>query len=94
MAIEHGVDADVVDALREGRLPTFSRDDERIVHTVTSQLLNDRRVDDETFGAANTLLGETGMVELAALVGYYCLISMTLNLFEFPLPPGEPSVWS
>ncbi len=94
MALEHGVDPAVVDALRDGRPPSFGRDDERIVHAVTAQLLNDRRVDAGTFAEAEALLGETGMVELGALVGYYCLISMILNLFEIPLPPGEPTAWS
>jgi 4-carboxymuconolactone decarboxylase len=63
------------------------------VHAVAHQLLVDRRVDDATFAAAEALLGETGMVELAALVGYYCTISMILNLFEVPLPAGSAPIW-
>lgn len=94
MALEFGVSEAVVDALRDGRPPEFERDDERIVHAVTSQLLHDRRVDDATFAEAEALLGETGLVELGALVGYYCLISMMLNLFEIPLPAGEQTVWA
>ena len=93
MAIEHGVSESAVAALRAGETPTFELDDERVVHAVTSQLLLHRRVDDETFAAAEGLLGEAGMVELAALVGYYCLISMTLNLFEVPLPGDETPIW-
>ena len=93
MAREFGVDEAVIDAWREGRSPEFEREDERIVHAVTSQLLRDRRVDDATFAEAEALLGETGMVELGALIGYYCLISMVLNLFEIPLPAGEQTIW-
>lgn len=93
MALEHGVPELVIEALRDGRPPVFERDDERIVHAVTSQLLTDRRVDDATYADGVALVGETGMVELATLVGYYCLISMVLNLFEVPLPPGEAPVW-
>lgn len=93
MAIEHGVDPEVIEALRQGRPPAFERDDERIVHAVTQQLLDARRVDDATYQAARDLLGETGIVELSALVGYYCLISMMLNLFEIPLPSGETTNW-
>lgn len=93
MALQHGVAEAVVDALREGRVPTFERDDERIAHAVAHQLLVDRRVDAATFAAGEALLGETGMVELAALVGYYCTISMILNLFEVPLPAGAAPIW-
>ena len=93
MAIEYGVAPEVVDALREGRTPAFDRDDERLVHAVTTQLLETRRVDDPTYAAAVDLLGEQGMVELVSLIGYYCLISSLLNAFEVPLPPGEDPIW-
>jgi 4-carboxymuconolactone decarboxylase len=93
MALEHGVDESVVEAMRGGEVPTFDRDDERLVYAVAGQLLNDRRVDDDTYAGAEALLGEAGMVELVALIGYYCLISMLLNLFEVPLPPGEAESW-
>jgi 4-carboxymuconolactone decarboxylase len=93
MAIEYGVSPDVIEALREGRPPEFARVDERVVYAVTSQLLTDRRVDDTTFAEGRVLLGETAMVELATLVGYYCLISMLLNLFDVPLPGDADPAW-
>jgi 4-carboxymuconolactone decarboxylase len=34
--------------------------------------------------------GEQGVVDLVGVCGYYMLVSMTLNVFEMPLPPGEP----
>jgi len=52
-----------------------------------------RRVDDATFAKGQALLGETGMIELATLVGHYCLISMVLNLFEVPLPGDVSLSW-
>ena len=92
MALEHGVDPSVIEALRAGEVPSFERDDEQIVYEVARQLLNARRVTDATYASAESLLGEAGMVELVALIGYYCLISMLLNLFEVPLPgDAEPS---
>lgn len=93
MAIEHGVDEAVIDALRDGRTPEFERDDERVVYEVVTQLLSSHRVDADTFAAAERLLGEKGLVELVSTVGYYCLISMTLNLFEVALPEGERRSW-
>ena len=80
-------------ALRAGERPVFERDDERVVYEVARQFLEERRVDDATYAAAVDLLGEAGMVELATLVGYYCTISMILNLFEVPLPPGASPSW-
>ena len=36
------------------------------------------------------LLGEAGVVELVGILGYYTLVSMTLNGFGIGVPPGEP----
>lgn len=93
MAIKHGVGNDVIEALGAGRTPEFERDDERIVYEVTTQLLADHRVDEATFAAGKELLGERGLVELASTIGFYCLVSMTLNLFEVALPEGESQLW-
>ena len=93
MALEHGVDPSVIEALRAGEVPSFERDDEQIVYEVARQLLTHRRVTDATYASAEGLLGEAGMVELVALIGYYCLISMLLNLFEVPLPGDADPNW-
>ena len=34
---------------------------------------------------------ERGVVEVIGLCGYYTMVSMTLNTFEFGLPDGEVS---
>jgi hypothetical protein len=33
-----------------------------------------------------------GVVDLIALLGYYDLMSMTLQVGQFPLPAGEPNL--
>jgi len=42
---------------------------------------------DETYAAAVDEFGTEGIIELVTTVGYYCLISLTLNAFEIPLSP-------
>ena len=42
---------------------------------------------DETYADAVAAFGAEGVIELVTTVGYYCLISLTLNAFEIPLPP-------
>lgn len=92
-AIQHGVDPATLDAIRDGSTPTFDRDDERVVHAVTTQLLGQTRVDEATYAEGVALLGENGMIRLCAVIGYYCSISMILNLFEIELPAGEEPIW-
>jgi 4-carboxymuconolactone decarboxylase len=40
---------------------------------------------------ATEVLGERGLVEIVGLCGYYTLVSMTLNTYEFGLPDGQVS---
>jgi hypothetical protein len=37
-------------------------------------------------------LGIAGVVELTALIGYYTMVSMTLNAHEIPLPDGAQAL--
>ena len=37
------------------------------------------------------MLSERGIVEIIGLCGYYTMVAMTLNTFEFGLPEGEVS---
>ena len=92
MALRHGVSQEVVDAIARGAQPPL-RDDERVVHAVASQLVDDGHVDRTTYDEARELLGDRGIVELITLCGYYTLVSFTLNAFDVPLPPGEEPTW-
>ena len=93
MARRHGVPDAVVDAIGRGEDPPFEAADERTVYAVAQQLTGSGRVDQETYDAAQRLLGDAGLVELVSLCGYYTLISLLLNAFTVPLPPGAAPMW-
>lgn len=89
IAEREGLASDVIAAIKQGDpLPDAPKDVE-IVRRFASELLNDRRVSDETYEAAREALGESGLVELVSLLGYYGIISGLLNAFNVPLPDGE-----
>jgi 4-carboxymuconolactone decarboxylase len=88
LAIEAGLEATVADDLQAGRRPTHMKPDETVVYDFCTELRERRRVSDATFKAAITLLGEQGVVDLIGLMGYYDLVSMTLNVDRYPLPAG------
>jgi 4-carboxymuconolactone decarboxylase len=93
MAREHGVPGPVIDAIARGEDPPFTADDERTVYVVARQLAVTGRVAQHAYAAARELLGDTGLVELVSLCGYYTLICYLLNAFEVPLPPDATPVW-
>jgi 4-carboxymuconolactone decarboxylase len=93
MAREHGVAGAVVDAIGRGGDPPFEAGDERMAYAVARQLTGTGRLDQETYDAAQRTFGDTGVVELVALCGYYSLISFLLGAFDVPLPPGAAPMW-
>ena len=60
-----------------------------MVYNFARELVDEHRVSDPLYNEAVELLGEAGVVELVILLGYYTLVSMTLNVFEVPVPAGE-----
>lgn len=88
-AVSRGIDQRIIDELRDGLRPSFNVDDERIVHDLATQILSTSEVDDQTYDAAITCLGERGVVELIATVGFYFMIGMILNVFEVAIPDQE-----
>jgi 4-carboxymuconolactone decarboxylase len=92
-----GLDEHVVAAVREGGEVTGS-DDVHAVWQFVSELDDRHAVTDSTFDAAMHHVGDTGVVELIATVGYYTTLAMTMNAARTPvpddyerLPPREPS---
>ena len=88
-AIEAGVSAEAVEAIRVKTKPELSKPDEVLIYGFVSELLETRTVSQKTYQQAEKVLGHRGIVDLVGVVGYYCLVSATLNVFDMPLPDGE-----
>ena len=89
MAMEAGITPDVVEAIRTKKTPTLSLEDEILIYEFVTELLEQRTVGQVTYDRAQEMLGHHGVVDLVGIVGYYCLVSATLNVFDMPLPDGE-----
>lgn len=94
MAIDAGLDRSIVDALRDGRAPAFDDETEAAVHTLASQLVTTGRADQATYDAVRTAVGEVALADLITTIGYYSLISLTLNAHTVPLPDGNEPIWT
>jgi 4-carboxymuconolactone decarboxylase len=87
-ALQNGVKPEIVDAIASGKRPTGLPPDLEIAYNFIDELLTTHQVSDATFKAAKDRYGENGMVDIMGLSGWYCLVSMTLNLDRYPLGPG------
>jgi 4-carboxymuconolactone decarboxylase len=88
LAEKAGVPAAAIEAIRRGDTPNFERKDEALVYRICTDLFKTRRLSDATYNEAVTTLGETGLVEVIAIIGYYTLIGNTLNVFQVAVPEG------
>jgi 4-carboxymuconolactone decarboxylase len=91
LAEKAGVLAAAVEAIRRGETPSFTQKDEALVHRICSELFKTQRLSDASFAEAVASLGETGLIEVIGIIGYYTLIGNTLNVFQVALPEGEKS---
>jgi 4-carboxymuconolactone decarboxylase len=97
IAMEAGHAQATIDAMLAGERPDFAAapdadpDRENMVHDYASELVEAGRVSDDMHARALAVFGEQGLVELVGVIGYYHMVSLTLNAFNVPLPEGvEP----
>src|SRR5262252_2846317 len=89
MAEKGGVSPKTIEDLRRGRKPKSAPKDERAIYEFVDELYKIRRVTDRTYKRVQSLLGDAAIVELVGILGYYALISMTLNVFRMLPPENE-----
>lgn len=94
MAEKGGVKPKTIEDLRFGRLPKSAPKDERTIYDFIQELYKTRRVSDRTYKRVQSLLGDAATVELVGILGYYALISMTLNVFRMLPPETEKLAFS
>lgn len=88
IALKAGIAPDIIEAIRTNKEPVFAHEDERIVYQFSKALHQQHKIEAPLYKEAVDLLGEDGVVDLTGILGYYTLISMTLNVFEVDLPEG------
>jgi len=87
-ALEAGIDPAAVEAIRTHATPVFTDPAQQAVHDIATTLYRDRRLPEKLYARGLAVLGEAQLVDLVGVLGYYALISMTINVFEVDLPPG------
>ena len=90
LARENGVAEATIDEIFDGRMPASAPADERLVYEVASSLHVRHALDDELYGRAVDAFGERGLVEIIGTIGFYSMVSMTLNAFRVPVAGVEP----
>jgi 4-carboxymuconolactone decarboxylase len=90
LAEKAGVPSAAIEAIHRGEAPNFLQQDEALVHRVCTELFGTQRLSETSFREAIAALGETGLIEVISIIGYYTLIGNTLNAFQVAVPEGVP----
>jgi 4-carboxymuconolactone decarboxylase len=88
LGLHAGLSQAQIDAIAGRRTPEFADPDDRLVYEFAHSYYQHHRVGDDVYERVRARWGDKGVVDLAGLIGYYSFVSVTLNVFEVPTPPG------
>ncbi|MGO8965929.1 carboxymuconolactone decarboxylase family protein [Mycobacterium sp.] len=79
-----GLAPETVEGLISGHPVSFDDARQQVVYELASTLVVPRYVPLGLYRRANTLLGDAGIVDVAALIGWFTAVSVTLAAFDVP----------
>jgi 4-carboxymuconolactone decarboxylase len=91
LALKGGMDPKIIEDIRDRRTPHFDDPKAQMIYDVARSLHEAHGLTRKLYEEAAEVLSVRGLVEIIGLCGYYTMVSMTLNTFEFDLPAGEVS---
>jgi len=91
IASEVGLEGDIIESIRTYNVPDFKIPLQAAVYEFARESLAFGQVSEADYTILLELLGNDGIVELSAVVGYYTMVAMTLNVHHVPVPAGETS---
>jgi 4-carboxymuconolactone decarboxylase len=89
-AVEYGIPQSVIDEVLAGKRPA-GEPECALMYDVCMTMHTQHKLPIELYRSAVAQWGERGLAEVMAVIGYYTLVSMTLNTFEVEVAPGQQS---
>jgi len=89
LAIGAGADPAALEAVRTRTTPEFAKRDEKILYRLFVELTTTKEISDGLYAEALETFGETSLVELIAIFGYYGHVAMTLKTFAMAPADGS-----
>ncbi|HTZ02838.1 MAG TPA: carboxymuconolactone decarboxylase family protein [Xanthobacteraceae bacterium] len=86
---KRGLSDDKLATIVSGQRPADLTPEEGVAYDVASSLVHHGTLPELSYRAAVKTFGDYGAAELIYLVGLYCLVSVTLNGFNVPVPDAE-----
>ena len=84
LAEKAGIDRESIEAIRCGSVPALDGA-VSLSYRVAKELVNSSRLTQKTYEDAIAVFGEVGLIELVSIIGYYVVVSYSLNAFQVPI---------
>lgn len=89
-ALKIGMEREIIDAINAGQTPALSDTREQTCHAVARELLDSRKLSDDSYVGALAVMGETDLIGLVAATGQFVMTCCTANAFEVDPPEDQP----
>jgi 4-carboxymuconolactone decarboxylase len=89
IAEEAGLTDEVIESIREAQAPDFDDHLQGAVYDFSRELLEYGQVSDAVYHELLGLIDVAALVELTAVIGYYSMVALMLNVHQVPLPENE-----
>jgi 4-carboxymuconolactone decarboxylase len=86
VAEHRGLSDEKLATIVAGQRPTDLSRQEAVAYDFASALASGGILPELTYRATAEQFGKHGAAELSYLIGLYCLVSVTLNTFDVPVP--------
>jgi 4-carboxymuconolactone decarboxylase len=89
-AIKAGLKPSTLEALAEGRRPPEMQKDEEVLYDFVTEVLSNKSASDATYEQTVAQFGESGVIDILGIVGYYSLLAMIMNVTRTAFTDGRP----
>jgi 4-carboxymuconolactone decarboxylase len=86
-----GIEQPVIDAINARQAPNLTDARERTCFEVARELLANKKLSDEAYGAAEKTMGLEHLVALIAAIGSFSMTCLTAATFEIDPPSANPT---
>jgi 4-carboxymuconolactone decarboxylase len=93
-ALSVGLEQEIIDAIEKGQTPVLEQGEEQVVYETVKELLRTKTLDAASFSTARETLGVSLLIELVSAVGFYSMVSLTVNAFDVPVSGAAESAAS
>jgi 4-carboxymuconolactone decarboxylase len=90
LAKKAGLSDAIINDIRDGKKPASLQPDEAVVYDFVTELLQTKHLSDATFARAKQILGEQQTVDLAAVTGFYVMVSAVIAAGRVGIPNNGP----